>query len=77
MGRASAGERRTPRVVSEREPPPDRLRFRRVSAERAVLAQVVALASPLLDQDLRLLEREEELSVQQLVVQLAVRLDPE
>jgi hypothetical protein len=42
-----------------------------------VLAQVVVLASPLLDQDLRLLEREEELSVQQLVVQLAVRLDPE
>jgi hypothetical protein len=38
---------------------------------------VVVLASPLLDQDLRLLEREEELSVQQLVVQLAVRLDPE
>jgi hypothetical protein len=38
---------------------------------------VIALASPLLDQDLRLLEREGELSVQQLVVQLAVRLDPE
>jgi len=50
---------------------------RRVSAERAVLARVVVLTSPLLDQDLRLLEREEELSVQQLVVQLAVRLDPE
>ena len=40
-------------------------------------AQVFVLASPLLNQYLRLLEREEELSVQQLVVQLAVRLDPE
>jgi len=38
---------------------------------------VFVLASPLLNQYLRLLEREEELSVQQLVVQLAVRLDPE
>src|SRR5665647_1340613 len=49
------------------------LRGRRTSGERAVRSQVVVLTSPLFDQDLCLLERVEELAVQEFVEPAAYR----